>query len=192
MISRKMVLYSVLSAVMIVTFTSVMAAPGQGRLSSDISMAEQALADDQYDDAISLMENHIESSLGKTQGARVRYLLALALFHKTHLDINECRERGEIGSRLKTEQGESMKRAKRYFLESQEMDPESERAADCLYFAGVIQDYGCLNHFEDAMNTFRKLLDLYPGSEYAEDARFRVDKLVRHSKPGSGKMGGFH
>jgi tetratricopeptide (TPR) repeat protein len=155
-------------------------------------MAEEALEKEKYDDAIGLMEKHIESNLEDTQGARVRYLLALALYHKTRLDIRECRERGEIGGRLKAEQADAMKRAERYFLESQDVDPNSDKADDCLYFAGVIQDYGCLNNFKDAKNTYKKMLDLYPESEHADDARYRLGRLDGHGKPGDMKKGGFH
>lgn len=192
MIFKKRILFSALSMILVVTINTVVAAPERGSLDADIAMAEEALEKEKYDDAIGLMEKHIESNLEDTKGARVRYLLALAIFHKTRLDINECRERGEIGGRLKAEQADAMKRAERYFLESQEMYPEGDRADDCLYFAGVIQDFGCLNHFADAKNTFMKLADLYPESEYAEDARLRSKRLGGHDKPGGGMKGGFH
>lgn len=189
MMSRKMMLCGVLSVFLLVSVASLTGASDQGGLSSDVSLAEKAIEEERYGDAVGLMEKHVEARQEKAQGAQVRYLLALALFHRTRLDINECRERGEIGSRLKTEQADEMKRAERYFLESQEMDPDGPRADACLYFAGVIQDYGCLNHFEDAKDTFNKLVDLYPESEYAEEARFRADRLGGH---GGVPKRGFH
>lgn len=155
-------------------------AGARGGLSSDIEVARKALSEDRYDEAITLMEKHIEAKTRKGESAEVRYLLAMSLFHKTRIDINECRERQEIGSRLKPEQADAMKRAEKYFLESTDLDPAGPRAAESLYFAGVIEGYGCLNHFDDAERTLKRLVKEYPDSEHAEDARERLKKQASH------------
>jgi len=153
---------------------------GQAELSSDIVEARKALSEDRYDDTIVLMEKRVDQNIEKEQSAEVRYLLAMALFHQTRIDINECRERQEIGSQLKPEQAEAMKRAEKYFLESTDLNPKGPKAAEGLYFAGVIEGYGCLNHFDEAERTLQRLVEEYPDSKHVEDARKRLKKQASH------------
>jgi outer membrane protein assembly factor BamD (BamD/ComL family) len=176
MIHNKALLFWILSILLMVSPGFIMADPGQEQIESDIAVEEG-----QYDDAIKLMESYIDRDVEKTLSSKVNYLLALSLFHKTRIDINECRERNEIGTQLKTEQADAMKRAEKHFLKANELNPTGPEADDSLYFAGVIQDYGCLNHFSDAIQTFQKLLEDYPDSEHAEDAKIRLNKFQGHN-----------
>lgn len=153
---------------------------GPAGLSSDIVEARKALSEERYDDTIVLLEKRVDQNIEKEQSAEVRYLLAMAIFHKTRLDINECRERQEIGAKLKPEQAEAMKRAEKYFLESTDLNPTGPKAAEGLYFAGVIEGFGCLNHFDDADRTLKRLVEEYPDSEHVEDARKRLTKQATH------------
>jgi outer membrane protein assembly factor BamD (BamD/ComL family) len=52
--------------------------------------------------------------------------------------------------------------------------PESPEAPEAMYTVGQIEDYPNLNHFEDALETYRKTVSAYPGTDWARLAAERV------------------
>ena len=65
-------------------------------------------------------------------------------------------------------------------------------APESLFMTGKILDYGCLNHFKEAIVQYEACYQKYPDTEFGKMARERYDRLLPFMSGGAHGGGGGH
>jgi tetratricopeptide (TPR) repeat protein len=145
----------------------------------------------EIESSIDVLEKMPVEGMNIVQLSRRHFLLGKAEYVRVIKDIRECREDGSQGaSELQEHQVAPLRKALEYFQQSYETAPDSEWAPEAMYAAALTQDYGCLNRFNDAAETYQLLLERYPDSPLVSGAESR-SKILKGSL-GNRAHGGSH
>jgi len=152
---------------------SLVHAEAKGGVSPENTMEAAAKAIDagDLDPTIATLEAVSREGLSDDSLSRLHFLLGKAKYIKVTTDIRECRSEGtQQKSELQDRQVEPLITALDHLNTSYELSPDSDWAPEALYATGLIQDYGCLQRFEGAMESYRILAEKYPDMDLGKAA----------------------
>lgn len=180
-------------ALLFVSFTGSfsMAADTQSEIDSRLGEISSMIDAGELEDSIKKLEGIPMEGLSDVQSGHIYFLMGKAEYIMVSNDIRSCREAGTQGStELQEHQIDPLRKALAYFQKSYEMSPDSEWAPEAMYAAALTQDYGCLNRFKAAAETYKLLLERYPDSPLVTGAESRA-KILKGSF-GNKAHGGGH
>jgi hypothetical protein len=153
-------------------------AVGSGSPEKTMEAAAKAIDEGELDPQIAALEGVQKEGLSNESLSRLHFLLGKAKYIKVSTDIRECRSKGtQKRSELQEYQVEPLIAALDHLNTSYELSPESDWAPEVLYATGLIQDFGCLQRFESAVESYRLLAEKFPDTNLGKAAAQRFENL---------------
>ena len=153
-------------------------ATGNGSPEKTMEAAAKAIDEGELDPHIATLEGIQREGLSNESLSRLHFLLGKAKYIKVITDIRECRSEGtQKRGELQDHQVDPLITALDHLNTSYELSPDSDWAPEALYAAGLIQDYGCLQRFEGAMESYRVLAEKYHDTNLGKAAAQKYEDL---------------
>jgi hypothetical protein len=161
-------------------------AVGNGSPEKTMENASKAIDEGELDAPIASLEGIQKEGLSNDSLSRLHFLLGKAKYIKMITEIRECRSDGtQKTSELQDHQVEPLVVALDHLNTYYELSPDSDWAPEALYATGLIQDYGCLQRFESAVESYRVLAEKYPDTDLGKAAAQRY-KSIKARMDGKG------
>ena len=162
-----------------------MAAESTSEISMKLNEISSNIDAGKVEDSISALEKLPTDGMTKEQVSQRHFLLGKAEYIRVTKDIRACREDGiQEKSEIQEHQAGTLRKALESFQQSYETAPDAEWAPEAMFAAGLAQDYGCLNRFEGAIETYKMIIERYPGSPLSMRAQKRYDLLKSSFRKG--------
>jgi hypothetical protein len=153
-------------------------AMGNGSPEKTMEEAAKAIDEGELDLTIATLEGIQREGLSDDSLSKLHFLLGKAKYIKVITDIRECRSEGtQKKGELQDHQVDPLVAALDHLNTSYELSPDSDWAPEALYAKGLIQDYGCLQRFEDAMESYRVLAEKYPDLDLGKAGAIQYENL---------------
>ena len=134
--------------------------------------------------AIDHLTPYASEKLDADTAGTIHYLLGTSKFNITFQDIQQCRDGGtQKKDALQDHQIGPLKEALQHFRMVYEIAPQHSMAAESLYMAGRALDWGCLQRFQEALDSYSLAFENFPEQEFGKKARQRYDILNAKMSP---------
>ncbi len=128
-----------------------------------VAGAEEAGAKAEYQTVLDLLEPLESENLDSAdKKAKVNYLLGMARFSLTDSAMQAARnDKSQANDKLQQSQVDQFKAALENFEQVLQATPEGEIAPESMYMKGKILDWGYLQRFSEAMETYKAASEKY-------------------------------
>lgn len=164
--------------------SAVWAGPEDSSIKGKIDEASMAFQNQKYEKVVSLLQPLEDQNMNDDSEVRVQYLLGLAMFRKTDLELKEKRKDGlQAKDKLVENQVISLRGAFEHFKAAHRIDPESKYAPECLYMTGKILDWGYMQRFNESLANYTATFEAYPETDFGQRAHKDYDLLRSKMSP---------
>lgn len=162
---------------------------GGGALAAGVAerldKADAAINDNTLDEALKILSEVETEGLEDQMASRYEFLYGKAEYIQIVSDIRSCRADGsQTNNELQDHQTTRLKSALAHFQASYKLDADAPHAPEALYATGLILDYGCLSHFDEAMAAYKLTSDSFPDTDIGKAAlkKYNIIKSMYSGK----------